>query len=53
MIIITIGSITHSFNSYFFEKKFSFIKFVARIMKYYKKIILSLEIVGKKKIINI
>ena len=53
MIIITIGSITHSFNSYFFEKKFSFIKWVARTMKYYKKIILSLEIIGKKKIINI
>jgi hypothetical protein len=53
MIIVTIGSITHSFNSYFSKKRFNFIKMIARSMKIYKKITLNIEMIFKEKIINL
>ncbi|MDA8835242.1 hypothetical protein N9N31_02840 [Candidatus Pelagibacter bacterium] len=53
MIIVTIGSITHSFNSYFSEKRFNFIKMIAKSMKIYKKITLNIEMIFKEKIINL
>jgi hypothetical protein len=53
LIIATIGGITHSFNPYFSESGLSFVKFFARIMKFYKKIKLNIEIKFKNKLINI
>lgn len=52
-IIATIGGITHSFNPYFSTSSFSFVKFFARIMKFYQKVKLKIEVIFKNKIINI
>ena len=53
MIIVTIGSITHSFNSYFLDRRFNFIKMIAKSMKIYKKITLNIQMIFKEKIINL